>query len=86
MGANAWRCHIDSRITAGTSGYALYLKSMRPSQTYQTTHPFRTTIRHTIIANGTSEPTVGPRSRTDSVVRTGSAMAARFKQAARDAV
>jgi HlyD family secretion protein len=56
MGANAWRCYIDSRITAGTSGYALYLKSMRPSQTYQTTHPFRTTIRHTIIANGTSVP------------------------------
>jgi HlyD family secretion protein len=41
---------------AGTSGYALYLKSMRPSQTYQTTHPFRTTIRHTIIANGTIVP------------------------------
>jgi HlyD family secretion protein len=40
----------------GTSAYALYVKSVRPSQTYQTTHALRTTIRHTIIANGTIVP------------------------------
>jgi HlyD family secretion protein len=40
----------------GMSGYALYLKSVRPSQPHQTIHPFRATIRQAIIANGTIVP------------------------------
>jgi HlyD family secretion protein len=40
----------------GASGYFLYLKSTRPPRVYQTIQPFHTTIRQTIVANGTIMP------------------------------